>query len=100
MGINRDTKLPSHKERLKAYLLEGNMVNWMIAEAEISIAKPFYVRSLPQRIQEIDNELQAEGIGVIIGTKEYNPQRTEYRFEKYTDEDIVNRDTQYEQTTT
>ncbi len=45
--MNEDTKLPSHKERLKAWLLEGNMVNWMIAEAEESPAKPFFIRSLP-----------------------------------------------------
>ena len=93
--MNRDTKAPSNKELLKAYLLEGNMVNWMIAEATITHDKPFIVRSLPQRMAEIDEELQAAGIGVIIGTKEYNPQRSEYRMEKYTDKDIVNRDTQY-----
>ena len=93
--MNKDTKLPSHKERLKAHLLDGNMVNWMIAEAEESPAKPFFIRSLPQRILEIDTELQEAGVGFIAGTKEYKPRRTEYRFVKYTEEDNTSKETQH-----
>ena len=93
MNTIKDTKELSHKERLKAYLLEGNMVNWMIAEAEESSLKPFFIRSLPQRILEIDQELQEQGIGFIRGIKEFPPRRTEYRFVRYTDKDIVKKDT-------
>lgn len=91
--MNKDTKTLSHKERLKIYLIEGNMVNWCIAEAEESPLKPFFIRSLPQRILEIDQELQEAGIGLIVGVKEYKPRRTEYRFQRYTDEDIISKDT-------
>ncbi len=91
--MNKDTKLPAHKERLKDYLLQGNMINWCIAEAEQSLAKPFLIRSLPQRILEIDNELQEAGIGFIEGTKEYSPRRTEYRLVRYTKEDKTSKDT-------
>ena len=91
--MTKDTKKISHKEMLKAYLLEGNMVNWCIAEAEISPEKPFIIRSLPQRILEIDMELQEAGLGFIKATKEYAPRRAEYRFYKYTDKDKTSKDT-------
>ena len=93
--MSKDTRNISHKERLKGWLMDGNMVNWMIAEAEESPAKPFFIRSLPQRILEIDTELQEANVGFIAGTKEYKPRRTEYRFVRYTEQDNISKDTQH-----
>ena len=90
--MSKDTNL-SHKERLKAFLLDGNMVNWRISEAEESPEKPFYIRSLPQRIHEIDNELQEQGIGFIEGELMFSPRRTDYRLVRYTNEDNTSKDT-------
>ncbi len=91
--MSQDTKPLSNRELLKAYLLDGNMANWIIAEEPVSPFKQFYTRSLPQRIFEIDKELQEAGIGYIEATKEYHPRRTEYRFKKYTNEDRTSEDT-------
>ena len=89
--MSKDT--PSNKELLKAYLLEGNTVNWRIAESEPTQDKPFYIRSLPQRILEIDRELQDAKIGYIDSELKFHPRRTDYRLVRYTDEDNTNKDT-------
>jgi len=90
--MSKDT--PSNKEMLKAFILDGNMINWIIGEAAVSPEKPFYIRSLPQRMLEIDRDLQEQGIGRIVGELKFHPRRTDYVLERYTDEDRVSKDTQ------
>ena len=93
MSKDTSTKELSNKELLKAYILDGNVVNWRIAESEPTPDKPFYIRSLPQRMLEIDRELQEAGIGCIRGELRFHPRRTDYWLERYTEEDKVMKDT-------
>ena len=90
---NQDTKPKrlSNKNKVKAWLLEGNTLNHKIARER------WGMNYLPQRIQEVDTELQEDGIGFIRSVRNSNPKDrrsdwwVDYHLVRYTDADKVMR---------
>ncbi len=82
----------SRRNRLKIWLLEGNVINWKTA------FDMWGERNLPQRIHQVGEEFEKEQIGTIEREHQCNPEDgradrwTNYWLVKYTDEDKANRE--------